>query len=74
MKDLKFEEALVQLEEVVRQLENGDLPLDESLKLFELGVALARVCSKKLDDAEGKIQQLISEDGKRAEFSPEEAL
>ncbi|HHT72745.1 MAG TPA: exodeoxyribonuclease VII small subunit [Firmicutes bacterium] len=74
MKDLKFEEALAKLEEIVRQLETGELPLEDSLKLFESGVALARLCSKKLDEAEGKIQILLSEDGEptREEFAVEE--
>ncbi len=71
-KELKFEEALVKLEEVVRQLESGELTLEESLKLFESGVALARICSQKLDEAEGKIQQLIGEDGERTPFVSEE--
>ncbi|MCR4434270.1 MAG: exodeoxyribonuclease VII small subunit [Clostridiales bacterium] len=59
-----FEEAISELEEVVKKLENGDLPLDESIELFQKGLELSRCCSKKLDEVEKKISRLIeSEDG-----------
>lgn len=54
-----FEEYLAELEAIVGQLERGDLPLEESLELFERGVQLVTRCSKKLDEAEGKIQVLL---------------
>jgi exodeoxyribonuclease VII small subunit len=53
-----FEESLKKLEAIVEQLEKGDLPLEESLKLFEQGVDLSAVCKKELDEAEGKVQML----------------
>ncbi len=59
MAELKFEEALARLEEIVGQLEKGDLPLEESLRLFEEGVGLSKTCIKKLDEAEKKIEILI---------------
>lgn len=59
--ELKFEEALARLEEIVRLLEQGESTLDESLNLFEEGVKLARFCSNKLDEAEGKIEIMIKE-------------
>ncbi|HAN94127.1 MAG: exodeoxyribonuclease VII small subunit [Limnochordia bacterium] len=59
--ELKFEEALARLEEIVRLLEQGESTLDESLTLFEEGVKLARFCSNKLDEAEGKIEIMIKE-------------
>ena len=59
--ELKFEEALARLEEIVRLLEQGESTLDESLTLFEEGVKLARFCSNKLDEAEGKIEIMIRE-------------
>lgn len=62
MDKLKFEEALAQLEQIVQQLENGETQLDESLQLFENGVKLARVCNKKLDEAEAKIQILMGDE------------
>ncbi|MFO7318230.1 MAG: exodeoxyribonuclease VII small subunit [Limnochordia bacterium] len=58
-KVLSFEEAFSRLEQIVRRLESGEANLDESLRLFEEGVKLARVCSSRLDAAEGKIQQLL---------------
>ena len=59
-----FEEAVGRLEEIVRLLENGTATLDESLKLYEEGIALVRVCNDKLDSAEKKIKVLtLSEDG-----------
>lgn len=54
-----FEEAFRELEAIVRKLESADVKLDESLKLFEEGVRLARACSAKLDAAEGKIKLLL---------------
>jgi exodeoxyribonuclease VII small subunit len=56
-----FEESLKKLEAIVDQLEKGDLPLEESLKLFEQGVDLSAVCKKELDEAEGKVQMLIKQ-------------
>jgi exodeoxyribonuclease VII small subunit len=58
-KDLTFEQAFQQLGEVVQQLEAGDLSLEQSLALFERGMALARLCEAKLDGAEQKVQQLM---------------
>nr|MBC7243900.1 exodeoxyribonuclease VII small subunit [Chloroflexota bacterium] len=57
--NLTFEQAFQQLEEVVRLLESGDLPLEQSLALFEKGVLLARLCESKLDEAEQKVSQLV---------------
>ena len=54
-----FEESLKKLESIVDQLEKGDLPLEDSLKLFEEGVSLSAVCKQELDAAEGKVQTLI---------------
>lgn len=59
-KDLKFEEALARLEEIVRELENGSAELDKSLDMFEEGVALVKLCSGKLDEAEKRINVLIN--------------
>lgn len=57
--DMTFEAGLKRLEEILAQLEQGDLPLEESLALFEEGVGLVRVCSSRLEEAEGKIQKLL---------------
>ena len=57
-KELKFEEALKELEQTVHEMERGDLGLDELLADFEKGIGLLRVCEKKLAEAEGKIAML----------------
>jgi len=56
---LNFEAALAELESVVKQLETGDLPLEESLRLFERGMDLSQLCRKQLDDAEHRVEILI---------------
>ena len=56
--DLTFEQAFAELEESVRTLERGDLPLEESLALYERGQELAAYCAKLLDDAQLKITQI----------------
>ncbi len=61
MSELKFEEALARLEEIVRSLEQGDPALDEALVLFEEGVKVARFCNEKLDQAEAKIEIMVKE-------------
>jgi exodeoxyribonuclease VII small subunit len=62
MTDLKFEECLARLEQIVGQLESGDLPLEDSLKAFEEGIALARHCAKYLDEAERRIELLTKDE------------
>jgi len=60
--EIKFEDALSQLENIVEKLERGELSLDESLAAFEEGIKLSRICSKRLDEAEKKIEILIKGD------------
>jgi exodeoxyribonuclease VII small subunit len=60
--DLKFEAALQRLEQIVDQLEAGNLTLEESLQVFEEGVGLARRCGKYLDDAEKRIELLTRDE------------
>jgi exodeoxyribonuclease VII small subunit len=57
----KFENALQELEEVVARLEKGELSLEDSLRLYERGIALARHCHVKLEEAEGKIELLMKD-------------
>jgi len=54
-----FEESLKQLETIVGRLERGDLPLEESIKLFEEGIKLSTDCKEQLESAEGKVQILM---------------
>jgi exodeoxyribonuclease VII small subunit len=60
--DLKFEEAMEALEEVVQKLEAGDVPLEESLAAFERGVGLVRTLHARLDGLQEKIEQLTTGD------------
>ena len=62
MSDLKFEDCLARLEQIVAGLESGNLPLEESLKVFEEGVTLARQCGRYLEDAERRIEILAKDD------------
>jgi exodeoxyribonuclease VII small subunit len=55
----KFEDALNKLEKIVSQLEKGDISLEESLKLFEEGIRLSRLCNQKLDEAEKRVEILL---------------
>ncbi len=61
--EMTFEQAFGQLEEVVQQLESGELSLEQSLALFEQGMRLAKLCEGKLDAAEQKVSQLAVVDG-----------
>jgi len=56
-----FEQALQQLEQIVQKLEKGELPLEESLALYEDGIRLSRLCHGKLEEAEGKIAMLMKD-------------
>ena len=57
-KKLSFEQSMARLDEIVRHLEKGDMPLNDSLALFEEGTALIRSCEKQLDEAEQKVVKL----------------
>ena len=68
-----FEESLTKLEEIVAQLERGDLSLEDSVRLFEEGTRLSTECRKQLEQAEGKVELLVKQrDGamKREPFGP----
>lgn len=62
-KPLHFEESLAELEQLVERMEQGNLPLEESLKLFERGVQLTRTCQGALRDAEQKVRILLEDNG-----------
>ncbi|HZS50713.1 MAG TPA: exodeoxyribonuclease VII small subunit [Bryobacterales bacterium] len=59
-----FESALEQLEKIVKELENGDLPLEKSLELFERGMELSENCRKQLSAAETRVEMLLKKQGK----------
>lgn len=56
-----FEQALSQLEQIVQKLEKGELPLEDSLRLYEEGIRLSRLCHGKLEEAEGRIEMLLKD-------------
>jgi len=60
--NLSYEEALSRLEEIVAQLENAEIPLEESLSAFQEGIALSRLCREKLAEIEYKVDYLLKEE------------
>jgi exodeoxyribonuclease VII small subunit len=62
-KGMTFEEAMKRLEEIVERLGEGNLLLEESLKLFEEGIELCKFCNKKLDEAGYKVEKLVEKEG-----------
>jgi exodeoxyribonuclease VII small subunit len=60
-KKVSFEEAIGRLEEIVRQLEKGDVPLEDSIRLYEEGMKLGKMCRKILDEADLRVRQLSAE-------------
>ncbi|MBI2981008.1 MAG: exodeoxyribonuclease VII small subunit [Deltaproteobacteria bacterium] len=67
----KFEASLEKLEKIVEHLESGDLSLEDSLKQFEEGMRLAKLCETRLGEAQKKIE-ILMKDGKRRKFEVEE--
>ncbi len=70
MAEKKFEAALARLDEIVTELEAGELGLEQSLKLFEEGVKLARVCNARLEEAERKVEILMKDKGGKMTAKP----
>lgn len=73
-KDMDFATAVERLEAIVERLEHGEVPLEESSKLFEEGVELARFCSVRLNEAEKKIEQLSRDSLGKLEAKPTESV
>ena len=69
MSELKFEKAMTRLENIVDELERGDLDIDKSLEIFEEGIKMSRLCSKKLNEAEARIEKLSK--GKKGDLITE---
>lgn len=74
LQELTFEEALLGLEKIVRELESGEIPLEQAIANFQEGMNLAKVCRDKLDQAEQKIEMLIADAAglHKKPFLPEE--
>jgi exodeoxyribonuclease VII small subunit len=60
----KFEDGLQRLEKIVQELEKGEVPLERALILFEEGMQLSSSCRKELEEAEGKVEILLKQNGK----------
>lgn len=70
MEEKRFEEAMKRLEEIVHNLERGDLSLEGSLAIFEEGMTLVAFCSKKLEEAQQKVTLLVKESDGRYSHQP----
>jgi len=62
-KNMKFEEALVELEEQVRLLESGDLPLEEALDVYKYGIELSKLCVGKLNTVKQEVEKIVAKSG-----------
>lgn len=65
---IRFEEAMTKLEKVVNQLETGDVPLEDAIKLYKEGMELSAICQKKLQHAEKQLMSMIDEKGQVESF------
>lgn len=59
MEEIRFEQALEELRDIVQTLERGDKPLEEALALFERGIALVSLCTRRLDEVERRVELLL---------------
>lgn len=71
-KELNFEESLEKLEEIVKKLETGDVPLDDAIEEFNKAMKLAKSCDEKLKNAEEAITKLVKDSGDVVDFQVEE--
>lgn len=71
-KEKTFEENLENLEKIVKDLESGNIPLDDAIEKFTEAMKLAKLCDNKLKNAEEKLNSILNKDGKLEEFSIEE--
>ena len=69
---LTFEESLVKLETIVKELENGTVPLDDAINKFNEAMVLAKTCDEKLKQAEESINKILNNDGTITEFKVDE--
>lgn len=63
--EMDFEEAMSKLETIVRELENGDVPLEKAIDLYQQGMKLSQLCGGKLAQVERKIEMIVEEDGEQ---------
>lgn len=70
-KELSFEENLEKLETIVKDLENGDIPLDDAINEFNEAMKIAKICDTKLKNAENSLNKIVKEDGSIEDFNIE---
>lgn len=70
MDELTFAQAMSQLEEVVRKLEQGDVPLEEAIDLYKKGMEFSQFCNDKLQHAEQQLISIVTENGEKQPFNP----
>ncbi len=70
--ELTFEESLKKLEDIVKDLENGNVPLDDAINKFKEAMDLSKTCNEKLKNAEENINKILKENGKLEDFKIEE--
>lgn len=70
--EMTFEEAMAGMEEIVQRLEEGDVPLEQAIELFQQGMNLSKQCHQKLQKVEHKMDQIMQEDGGTKELSMQE--
>jgi len=71
-KPVSFDQAIQQLEEIVRQLEQGDVPLEDAISLYKTGMELSSVCHDKLQHAEKQLISIIDDNGEKVPFNSSE--
>ncbi len=69
MSQQSFAAAMTDLEEIVRKLEQGDVPLEEAIDLYKKGMELSQFCHEKLTNAEQQLISIVGEDGSKQPFS-----
>jgi len=69
---VSFEEAMQQLEDIVEQLEEGDVPLEEAISIYKKGMELSKLCHDKLRNVEEQLTEILTENGKKDSFSIQE--
>jgi exodeoxyribonuclease VII small subunit len=69
---ISFEEAMNKLEQIVDKLEEGDVPLEEAIAFYKEGMELSKLCHNKLKSVEEQLTQIITEDGRKQNFTIEE--
>jgi len=71
-KKVSFEDAMTKLEQIVDKLEEGDVPLEEAIVFYKEGMELSKLCHDKLKSVEEQLTQIITEDGRKQNFTIEE--